>query len=404
MMVFLKSNRNGFTLVEIAIVIILVGLLLIPLVQLYAQYKSQKEINQTTEHMEHIQGLITNFYLSNGRYPCPADPSLSRDDPMFGREINATCDPTLLGTSVALGTCAMGGGICYVTGERDLDTVAGNDPVVIGALPIITIRDVMGSERNVAVAWSLDGWKSQLVYGVTQNQTIASLFVPGNGVIRAENEFNDVTAGINNDADFVLLSRGPNRVAGMGETGQEFESCGTPMTGIENENCDPDAVFVKSLRSTAQGSNYYDDFVIFGKIKTFGLWGPLGGLNNHVRNLNTGFVAVNKDLPEHMLDVSGAIQTDNNVRTRLICTKPPVGDPFDVNKHCFDIRQIEDNTVACPGQSIASINDLSDSNTGAKYSCKAINFINLKPNQACTGFNEWIVGFNSLGEIICKVP
>ena len=398
---FVKNNRNGFTLVEIAIVIIIVGILMIPLVQLYAQYKSQKEANITLEHMENVQGLITNFYLLNQRYPCPADPSLPRDHPLYGREINATCDPVLLGTSVALGTCAMGGGVCYVRGERDVDSVAGNDPVVIGGLPIITLREFMDS--NVAVAWTIDGWGSQLVYGVTQNQAVDGRFVHGNGVIRGENEFNDPTAGINNDADYVLLSRGPNRVAGLGEEGQEFAPCGTMLSGIENENCDLDAIFVKSLRSTAQGSNYYDDYVVFGKVKNFGLWGSMPDKVN-IQNLNTGYVAVNKDVPDHMLDVSGTIATDNNVRTNLICTKPAPGDTFDADRHCFNIQQILDSNVACPGQAIGSINDLSNSNTGPKYNCKTLVFHTLKPNQTCTGFNEWIVGFTSAGDIICEVP
>jgi len=88
-----------------SIVIIIVGLLIAPVVQLYAQYKNQKEAAETLERMDEVQALITGFFLQNRRFPCPADPSLSRDDPLYGREINSTetvnpetCDPTLLGT------------------------------------------------------------------------------------------------------------------------------------------------------------------------------------------------------------------------------------------------------------------------------------------------------------------
>lgn len=396
-------NRKGFTLIELAAVIIIIGLLLVPLVQLYTQYKGKKEVDITIENMAAINGLISKFVLREKRFPCPADASLARDDPQYGRELNPSCNPELLGTSVALDSCAMDGGVCYVRGERDVDSVAGNDPVVIGSIPIITIRDSLGGEM-VAVAHTMDGWGSNIAYAVTQNQAVAATFNFGNGVIRAENEYGDVTAGINNDADYALISRGPNRVAGHSESGGRFHPCGTPLSGLENENCDLDAVFIKALKSTAQGPNYYDDFVTFGKIKNYQLWIE-NNIEGYIYNANTGVVGINNDFPQHMLDVAGAIEVNENTRSDLICTKPGPTDTFDPDRHCFDIGEITDATVACPGEALVAINDLSSSNPNPKYTCKPLNFVsNLKPNQSCPNLNEWIVGFTSEGDIICEVP
>jgi len=301
----------------------------------------------------------------------------------------------------------MGGGICYVSGVADKDTEVGNDPVVIGSLPIITMRETM-SDSNVAVASSLDGWKSNFVYAVSRNQAIASRFSYGNGVIRAENEFGDPTAGIVDDGDYVLISRGPNRIAGMSEAGEEFEACKTLLSGIENENCDPDAVFVKALRSTAAGSGYYDDYVSFGKVKNFGLWGMMPDQIN-IQNLNTGFVGVNTDVPEYMLDVAGTIESKNNTRVEQVCQKPDAGFPFDPAS-CFDVDVITGTKITCPaGTVLVSINDTNGptvdlTQPDSAYTCKTMSFTKLTGGQSCNNLNEWIIGFKSDGEIICGIP
>lgn len=406
----ISKSDKGFTLIEMAVVIIIIGTMLIPLTQLYVQYRSQQKANVTREHLEKINGLISKFQVVYKRYPCPADGSLSPGDSRYGQEINPECDPSLLGNSVALHSCAMSGGLCYGLGERDMDGVAGNDPVVLGVVPIMTLREALEGE-DTAVAYSVDGWNSKLAYAVTQNQAAYTIvsgnevarFKDGHGVIRAENEFGHPAAGINDDADYVLISRGPNRVAGFSLEGGVFEPCGNALTGIENENCNFGGVFVQALRNTAPGPNYYDDSVIFGKSKSFGLWAE-NNVPNYIFNLNEGFVGVSNNTPTQLLDVIGTIQAENNTRSDLICIKPPATEVFDPDRHCFRTDEITGPDVACPGQVLQAINDLSDSNPNPKYTCKTLSFTSLIPNQSCTGLNEWIVGFTSDGHIICEVP
>lgn len=66
------SYQSGFTLVEMAIVLAIVGLLLGGLLRsLSAQVESQR-INETRKHLNEIQQALTGYIIINGRLPCPA--------------------------------------------------------------------------------------------------------------------------------------------------------------------------------------------------------------------------------------------------------------------------------------------------------------------------------------------
>ncbi|HUW25479.1 MAG TPA: prepilin-type N-terminal cleavage/methylation domain-containing protein [Gallionella sp.] len=68
------SYQPGFTLVEMAIVLAIVGLLLGGLIPtLSAQMESQR-INETRKQLDEIQQALMGFAIINGRLPCPALP------------------------------------------------------------------------------------------------------------------------------------------------------------------------------------------------------------------------------------------------------------------------------------------------------------------------------------------
>jgi prepilin-type N-terminal cleavage/methylation domain-containing protein len=69
--------QNGFTLVEMAIVLLIVGLLLGGmLVPLSAQIE-QRNISDTQKALSEIKEAIIGYALANGKLPCPADPSVA---------------------------------------------------------------------------------------------------------------------------------------------------------------------------------------------------------------------------------------------------------------------------------------------------------------------------------------
>jgi prepilin-type N-terminal cleavage/methylation domain-containing protein len=71
----MSRPTKGFTLVEIAIVLVIVGLLLGGLLMpLATQVEVQRRI-ETEKTMEQIREAIIGFAMVNGRLPCPADPA-----------------------------------------------------------------------------------------------------------------------------------------------------------------------------------------------------------------------------------------------------------------------------------------------------------------------------------------
>ncbi len=70
----------GFSLVEMAIVLMIVGLLLGGLIPtLSAQMESQR-INETRKQLDEIKEALIGFAIANGRFPCPATTASNGDE------------------------------------------------------------------------------------------------------------------------------------------------------------------------------------------------------------------------------------------------------------------------------------------------------------------------------------
>ncbi|HXU94758.1 MAG TPA: prepilin-type N-terminal cleavage/methylation domain-containing protein [Gallionella sp.] len=69
-------RQHGFTLVEIAMVLMILGLLLGGmLVPLGAQMEQQK-VSETEKQLADAREALIGYAMANGRLPCPADPSI----------------------------------------------------------------------------------------------------------------------------------------------------------------------------------------------------------------------------------------------------------------------------------------------------------------------------------------
>lgn len=78
--------QRGFTLLEMAIVLTIVGLIIGMVAPLLGQVMESNRAASTNAHLDAIQDAIVVFVRANGRIPCPAQP----DDTPLGEE-NATC-------------------------------------------------------------------------------------------------------------------------------------------------------------------------------------------------------------------------------------------------------------------------------------------------------------------------
>jgi len=91
--------QSGFTLIEMAIVLMIVGLLLGGLLVPLNSQMDQRNRNDTQKAMSDIKEAIIGFALANGRLPCPADPTIATGTTNAGME-RTTCTSTANSTGV----------------------------------------------------------------------------------------------------------------------------------------------------------------------------------------------------------------------------------------------------------------------------------------------------------------
>jgi prepilin-type N-terminal cleavage/methylation domain-containing protein len=208
--------NKGFTLVEMAIVLIILGLLLGGLLSSLSAQFEYKSRNSAEQSIENIKEALMGYALVNGYLPCP--------------------DGALVPTGVE--------------GVRDAN---GRCPAFDGTLPWQTLN----VDRT-------DAWERYFRYSVTNTFSNSGI---GTGAKFSLSSVGGITVKsdsvqLTNSAAAVIVSHGSNGY-GAKNTTQVSPANNLPNpTGLdESENMDLDLVFV-SHTSTPQGSaNEFDDIV-----------------------------------------------------------------------------------------------------------------------------------------------
>ncbi len=91
-------RQQGFTLVELSIVLIIVALLTGGLLLGMSAQRSNAEYADAQRQLENIREALIGFAMTNGRLPCPANPTLASTDANAGKEdranTSAACNRT----------------------------------------------------------------------------------------------------------------------------------------------------------------------------------------------------------------------------------------------------------------------------------------------------------------------
>ncbi|HBA90776.1 MAG: prepilin-type N-terminal cleavage/methylation domain-containing protein [Gallionellales bacterium GWE2_58_10] len=220
-----KKMNCGFTLVELAMVLMIVGLLLGGLLPTISSQMEQQQTRETRKQLDEIQQALIGFALIKGRLPCPANGSTaSGDESTTGSDSSLTC--TL--TKGALPWATLGVNETDGWGRR------------------FTYRVSQGATSNFADGSDGTGASCNIATGVSfQLCSVANL-----NVLSTSGGSNVAT-----NVPAIVVSHGKNGLGAYPAGGGA--QIGT-ATGDEEENADDNNTFVSKNYSTD-----FDDLVIW---------------------------------------------------------------------------------------------------------------------------------------------
>ena len=141
-------HARGFTLAELAIVLVIVGLLLGGLLVPLSAQTDMKSRSDTNKQLSDIRDALIGFATANGRLPCPADRTVATATTNAGIEaINGA------GASLSCACTTTTSGIASNGGSACDDTAHGS---AVGVLPWATL----GLPET-------DAWGNRFTYRVT---------------------------------------------------------------------------------------------------------------------------------------------------------------------------------------------------------------------------------------------
>lgn len=210
-------SQRGFTLIEMAMVFVLVGLVVGGGLFALAPVLDRTRINQTNATLDQAENALELFAVRFQRLPCPADGSLPNTDSKYGLEQYS-------------GSPANGGGV----------TTGSNICTITGANAVIPWR-TLGLDE----AYSIDGWATRISYWPSGSSIIAGTTIVTNATsgpyfthsgatgwptgpfltvtdVVSQKAVTPPTATSNDQAAYVLVSHGKSRWYGYGKSGSSF--------------------------------------------------------------------------------------------------------------------------------------------------------------------------------------
>jgi len=213
----MKINR-GFTLVELAVVLAVMGVLLSTSLGSLLAMTSAKQAQVTRERLEIVDEALRKYMFANLRMPCIASRSVMIGSAGFGRE-----------------SCG-GGGIANGDGNK----------IHIGTVPV---RDL-----NLPDKYIYDGWHNRILYAVTENHTTVDDYMVFPSAIDVIDRtgtsvtIDPVYSANTFPISYLLLSHGADGKGAFGyKSGQQAQSCGLG-SNLDVENCDNTDVTFRDIQ------------------------------------------------------------------------------------------------------------------------------------------------------------
>ena len=286
-----RSNNAGFTLIELAVSLAVMGLVIVMCLQIAIPLTQQRKVSVTKDNMARIINTLSVYAQRNSRIPCPADPTTTNTTQPVGAEVGSGASGNAMPTLTASG--CMNNGVAYNEGIVPYRTLGLIKTDVIDAHGnYYTYRVNANFARDPTIANNVHGWcrSSSWISGVLNRNPMRARFccsdkslagqelsvTDASGVAlypftRDNSNYaavdtlyagptltqtsNNITTVI-----FVLVSHGENRSGAFLEDGNRSPSLSNTGTS-ESENGDADTTYIYRTRVELSGTAHYDDVV-----------------------------------------------------------------------------------------------------------------------------------------------
>ena len=241
----MKRYSRGFTLAELAVVVVIVGLLMGGLTLTLSTQLDQRRRSETQQTLEQARDALVGYAIANGRLPCPAMVAIvSGADTLTGIEQHT-------------------GGVCTAP--------------YYGYFPAVTV----GLSPTDAQGYLLDAWGHRIRYAVTQTSSSAFTTTTPAGQMKALglssltpdlqvcSSSTNMTTGasatcgagysLSTGTVAVILSLGANGAPGA--TGLSSGVSNDEIRNAKTSTSYNDRAFVYHTPAAAESGNEFDDIV-----------------------------------------------------------------------------------------------------------------------------------------------
>ena len=259
-----KRSQRGFSLVEIAVVLVIVGLALGTGIAILQSQIKQGQIDASKERAAVIQKALTAYVALNNRMPCPAAPGIVRGAAGY----NAERTTPVLG----LLTCTNGTGLTNnIGGAMPFGASRGTVPCQTLGVPEEACTDAWGSRFTYVVTNAAVRLTANTVGTLRGNLTLHRIVPPAaanpvNALVATGNQINACSTTLNDNscnqaAVAMVISHGANQGGGFAPSSAAAYATAGVVSAYELVNAANGLQFIQN-DYVETGANSFDDIVV----------------------------------------------------------------------------------------------------------------------------------------------
>lgn len=410
------QRERGFSLIDVAVVMAIVGILLAGFLATYKMYQATRATTITEENFIAAQEALGAFIpFKDNRYPVPSPFGLTEEDALYGLEGDVAAAATCTNEASARGKICLGkaniGGTEY--------------DVLIGALPF--------ADLNMPDTQARDGYGRMFTYAVTRALTVPNGAEPtfttvdtnGDSVVDEKDDLpppvykhyvcvktqdlednGSIAVGACEPRAMVLISHGSDGIGAWLPSGKMYMPCRPDNEGTQNDNCDFDGEFIQSMRRTqiegqstattaddvyirqpmlvrGDGADKNDDSIQVEVREDGNYWASISA-DNKVQNNHNYRVGIGVAEPEKPLEVNGNVMADKGVLAEELC----IG-----GANCLKVSTLAGEEAAMNCGRMGLVAGIKNN---AAECVKAVTY-----NTTC-GPDQMVAGFDGFGNPICR--